>query len=96
MVLLVIVISNAPIIGSVIGIGPIMHFLGSIGIGKFYRYLAVLLFKRCTRASHVFKTVLDGATCLATGEEESMVTHRRSVTPGKRNTKAFILVQFDR
>ena len=46
--------------------------------------------------SQLCKAVLDGATCLATGEEESTVTHRGSVTPGKRNTKAFILVQFDR
>ena len=30
-------ISGTPIIGSVIGIGPIMRFLGNIGIGKFYR-----------------------------------------------------------
>ena len=29
--------SVAPIIGSVIGIGLIIRFLGSIGIGKFYR-----------------------------------------------------------
>ena len=29
--------SDAPIIGSAIGIGPTMRFLGSIGIGKFYR-----------------------------------------------------------
>ena len=28
--------SDAPIVRSVIGIGPIMRFLGSIGIGKFY------------------------------------------------------------
>ena len=46
--------------------------------------------------SQVCKAVLDGATCLATGEEGFTVTHRGSVTPGKRNTKAFILVQFDR
>ena len=46
------------------------------------------------------KSVLDGATCLATREEDSTVTHRGSVTPGKRNMKTFILVQalvqFDR
>ena len=30
-------VSDAPIIGSAIGIGPIMRFLGIIGIGKFYR-----------------------------------------------------------
>ena len=44
----------------------------------------------------VCKAVLDGATCLATGEEGFTVTHRGNITPGKRNTKTFILVQFDR
>ena len=29
--------SDALIIGLVVGIGPIMDFLGSIGIGKFYQ-----------------------------------------------------------
>ena len=68
--------SDAPIIRSAIGIGPIMRFLGSIGIGKFYRLrgpindacalqnhmLAILFLERCMRAR-------DGATCLATREE---------------------------
>ena len=40
--------------------------------------------------------MIDGATCHATREEGSIVTHRGSVVPGKRNMKAFILVQFDR
>ena len=35
----------------------------------------------------VCKAVLGGDTCLATGEESFTVTHRGSVTPGKRNTK---------
>ena len=30
-------VSDALMIGLVIGIGPIMNFLGSINIGKFYR-----------------------------------------------------------
>ena len=30
-------LSDAPIIGLAIGIGPMMRCLGSIGIGKFYR-----------------------------------------------------------
>ena len=33
---------------------------------------------------------------IATGEEGFTATHRGSVTPGKRNTKTFKLVQFDR
>ena len=45
------------------------------------------------------KAVLVGATWLATGEKDTTVTHKRSATPGKRNTRAFILaqalVQFD-
>ena len=39
----------------------------------------------------VFKAVLDGATCLATGEEGFTVTHRGNITPGKRNTKTLHL-----
>ena len=41
------------------------------------------------RASHGFVKllILDGATCLDTGEEGFTVFHRGSVTPGKRNTK---------
>ena len=39
------------------------------------------------------KTVLDGATCLISGEKDSTVAHRGSVTP---STKRFILVKFDR
>ena len=42
------------------------------------------------------KTVLDGATCVATGEEDFTVAHRESVTPGNRKMKTFILVQFNR
>ena len=34
-------------------------------------------------------------TCLARGEEESTVTHRGGVTPGKCNTKPFMLVNFN-
>ena len=41
--------------------------------------------------SRVCKAVLDGATCLATGEKGFTVTHRGSVTPGKRNTKTLHL-----
>ena len=41
--------------------------------------------------SWVYKAVLDGATCLATGEEGFTVTHRGSVTPGKHNTKTLHL-----
>ena len=46
--------------------------------------LAILLLERCMRAK-------DGATCLATREEGFKVTHRGSVTPGKRNTKTLHL-----
>ena len=42
------------------------------------------------------KAVLDGVTCLATGEEGFTVTHRGGVTPGKRDAKTLTLVQFDR
>ena len=42
------------------------------------------------------KAVLDGATCLATVEEDSTVAHRGGVTPGKLNAKALMLVQSDR
>ena len=53
--------------------------------------------ERCMRCkSQLCKAVLDGATCLATGEEGFTVTYRGGITPGKRNTKTFILVQFDR
>ena len=43
--------------------------------------------------SGLCKAVLDGATSLATGEEDSTVTHRGRITPGpgKYNTKTFIL-----
>ena len=41
--------------------------------------------------SGLCKAVLDGATCLATGDEDSTVTHRGRITPGKRNMKTFIL-----
>ena len=46
--------------------------------------------------SQLCKAVLDGATCLANGEEDSTASHRGSVTPGNHNAKTFILVQFDR
>ena len=39
--------------------------------------------------------VLNDVTCLTSGEEESTVTHRGGVTPGKRNTKPFILLKFN-
>ena len=39
----------------------------------------------------ICKAALDSPTSFTTGEEESTVTHRGSVTPRKRITKAFIL-----
>ena len=51
-----------------------------------------------TSASHSLVKqpwMINGATCVATREEGSTVTHRGSIVPVKRNTKAFILVQFD-
>ena len=44
----------------------------------------------------VGKAVLDSATCLATIQKGFIVTHRGSITPGKRNTNSFTLVQFNR
>ena len=47
----------------------------------------------CTCKSQLRKAVLDGATCLNSGEKDSTVAHRGSVTPS--NTKPFIVVKFD-
>ena len=62
-------------------------------------HVLAIFFEHCTSASCSLVKLpwmIDGAACLATGEEGSTVTHRGSVVPGKRNTKAFILVQFVR
>ena len=50
------------------------------------------LLECCMRASRGFVNL----SWIATGEEGFTVTHRGSVTPGKRNIKTFKLVQFDR
>ena len=98
--------SDAPIIRSVISIGPIMCFSGQYrhrqivpitwlindACASQNHVLAILLLERC---KWLCKALLDGATCHTSGEEGSTVTHGGSVTPGKRNTKTFILVQFD-
>ena len=55
-----------------------------------------LLEHRMCARSRLCKAVLEGATCLATGEEGFTVTHRGNITPAKCNMKTFILVQFDR
>ena len=59
-------------------------------------HMLAILFKQCTSSLVELPWMIDDATCLAIGEEESTVTHRRSIVPVKRNTKAFILVQFNR
>ena len=54
--------------------------------------LAIVFLERCTRASCAFVNL----SWIATREEGFTVTHGGGVTPGKRNTKTFTLVQFDR
>ena len=56
--------------------------------------LAILLLEHCMHASCGFVKL--SWMCLATGEEGFTVTHRGRVTPGTRNMKTFILVQFNR
>ena len=52
------------------------------------------ILEHCMRASHDF-IKLSWMVLLASLEEDSIVTHRGSVTPGEHNMKTFTFVQFD-